>query len=256
MERVWRAGIFALIFFSTQAGAVVAEPSLRASLITSVGRQTDADFPRPSVTFEPWLVWRATTATTLRFRALLDRPFDPYKNWQAPSMEILGVWLVNQSGSFDWGWVAQTAGQDIDKWAGEGFQLRQMAGAIARWQPASGLQLELVVGPYVAGNEYTQLRKGEYFSIAGALQQLTVSYQRGLAKLEVLGLCVQDWNGRWRNYYSMTERVSLRLWEGFSVGVSHTLAWSQIDEATGLVAPVGFFDGRKSRLAGFVQWQI
>jgi hypothetical protein len=263
MCRVWRLGIFtalcgALVCLDTQAAAIVSptSPSLRASLVTSIGRQLDPDFPLGSVTLEPSLTYMASPLGTLSLRALLDRPLDAYKPWRAPFAELLGIALWHRGNSFDQGFFAQTGAQDLHQWNSEGVQLRQALGWYARWRAFEGMSTEFSVGPYAVLNEFSHRRNGEPFSQWGALEQITVAYQRGPFKIEILVLLVQDWNGRWRNLYSTFERVSWRLAENFSVGLTHQLFRSQVDEVSGALAPIGLFDGRKSRVAGFILWQI
>jgi hypothetical protein len=118
------------------------------------------------------------------------------------------------------------------------------------------LQLEISTGAFVGIHEYHQLANGDPGSQVGFLEQLAVAYQWGPLKLEVLGLVVQDWNGRWRNVYSTFERLSWQIARPLSIGVIHQLLRSQVNEASGDFQPIGFFDGRKSRIAGFVQWQL
>lgn len=227
----------------------------RASVTTSIGRQLDPDFPADSVSFEPSLAWSPDSSTALRLRALLDHRVDAVRPWSVPYAELLGVFIFRSNSQRDWGVFSHTNAADLHSLSTEGWQLRQTVGGFLRWR-LGPVTAEFSAGPFLSGSEYARRRDGSAFSQTGLLEQLSLSYQWGRVKLEVLGLAVQDWNGRWRGFYSTFERVTVRLAPRFSVGVTHQLVRSQIDEVSGEQMPIGLFDGRRSRLAGFIQWQI
>jgi hypothetical protein len=263
MRRVWRlvritALLGAMVGLEAQAAAVLssAPASVRASIIASVGRQLDPDFPTSSVSLEPSLGYTTRALGFFRARTLLDRPLDPYKPWRAPFAELLGIVPLHQSERFDHSLFFQTSGQDIHQWNSEGMQVRQAVGWLGTWRVFPGFSAELSLGPFSALNEFDKRRNGDPFSRAGVLEQLSLTYQWGPMKLEILALVVQDWNGRWRNLYTTFERLSVRLARDFSFGVTHQLLRSHMDEVSGSLQPVGVFDGRKSRIAGFLLWQI
>jgi hypothetical protein len=191
----------------------------------------------------------------LRVRALIDRPFDPYRKLRAPLVEVLGIALPGPEAW--WGGFSQFTALDLHSWSTEGVQTRLAVGGILRL--VSGpFTAELSAGPFVSLNELERRLNGngDRFSRAGFLEQVSLAYQWGPLKLELLALVVQDWNGRWTGFYSSFERVSWRIFKSLSVGVTHQLLRSHVDEETGSFTPIGIFDGRKSRIAGFVQWQI
>lgn len=259
MHRVWRLGTAlwgALVCLDAQGAALLSPAPLRASILTSIGRQLDPDFPLGSLSVEPAFSYTTENSSFVRLRALLDRPLDAYKPWRAPFVELLGIGLFIRGDRWDHGLFSQTSPQDLHAWNSEGIQVRQAAGWYSRWRAFPGFSVEFSAGPFVTVNEFYKRRNGETFSQVGALEQLAFTFQRGPFKLEVLALVVQDWNGRWRNLYSTFERFSWRVVEGLSIGLTHQLLRSQIDEVSGALQPIGLFDGRKSRVAGFVLWQI
>lgn len=258
MRRVWRTVVFVhlLTWGASGAHAAVSPASeLQASLVTSFGRQLDPDFPGESFGLEPSAAWQPE-AGLLRVRGLLDRPLDPHKPLRVPYTELLGVYLVHRSRAIDLGLFAQVNGQNLHQLSTEGLQLRQAAGLALQTRFGERFQLEFFAGPFGCLNEYERKRNGDPFSQAGFLEQAGLTFQSGAIKLELLLLAVQDWNGRWRNYYSSFERITFRVARQWSFGFTHQLMRSQVDEVSGALAPIGFFDGRKSRIAGFILWQI
>ncbi len=253
MQRVWRRAtpLAAIAVFFASIG----DGAWNASLTTSVGRRLDPDFPRPSVSFEPALSYRLSDQSSLRFRTLLDRPFDGYRKLLVPYLELFGAWIPVRSSQTELGAFALTSGQDLELWGEEGASVRQVIGGIGRWRPAPWVLLELSLGPYLAFSHFALRRNGSANSITGFLEQLALTLQSGRWKLEIIGLVVQDWNGRWRNLYSTFERLSLTLSPAISVGITHQLLRSRVEDS-GVLMPIGFIDGRRSRIGGFVQWLL
>ncbi len=226
-----------------------------ASLTTSVGRRLDPDYPRASVSFEPAFTYRVSEALMLRARTLLDRPFDGHQRLLVPYLEVLGVWLPFRSTHVDLGGFALTSGQDLELWGNEGPMVRQVVGSVVRWHPRPWFLLEFFVGPYVAFAHFAERRNGTPNSITGFLEQLALTFPLGRWKVEFIGLVVQDWNGHWRNLYSTFERLTFTLSPTFSFGLTHQLLRSRVGDS-GALMPIGFIDGRRSRIGGFVQWQL
>lgn len=254
MQRVWRR----LTPWAAIAAGILSHPAgghWNASFTTSVGRRLDPDYPRPSFSIEPAFAYQPSETFSLRARTLLDRPFDGHQRLLVPFLEVLAVWLPKQSDVAELGAFALTSGQDLELWGNEGPTVRQVVGAIGRWHPRRWVLVELSVGPYLGFSHYAARRNGSANSITGFLEQLSLTFQSGRWKLEFIGLVVQDWNGKWRNLYSTFERLSFTLSPAFSVGLTHQLLRSRVEDS-GALMPIGFIDGRRSRIGGFVQWVL
>ncbi len=246
--------LFILFFGGTSFAAHV--PTTRASLLTSYGRQLDPDYPRESMSLEPSFTWNFRSYSSLSARALLDRSFDLHKPLRVPFLEFLTKFGLVAQPHQTFGVFVYSQFPELQDWGGEGAQLRQIGGGYFSKRFESGLSFDLLAGPFLYFSEYAQRRNGQRFSQMGFVEQVSAAYQIGNLKFEFLFFLAQEWNGRWQNFYSTFERVSLRLTESLWVGLTHQLVLSHIDELTGNYSPVGVFDGRKSRVAGFLQWQL
>lgn len=261
MFGVWRrrlgvltTGVF--LIAPVAQGTLFPSGTVSASIMTSMGRDLDPDKDRSSWGLEPWLSWRPTSLSLLRLRTLLDRPFDLHRPLQIPFVEGLGIFILHQSAIGDFGLFSQSTALEIHSWSKEGFQLRQSVGAMVRLRPKANLTVELSAGPFLGATEFRKRRNGEPFSQMGFLEQLGITYQWGSVKFEVMGLAVQDWNGQWHGLYSTFERITWQALHDVSIGITHQLLRNHVDEVSGTFQPIGIFDGRKSRVAGFVQWQL
>jgi hypothetical protein len=251
----WKTLGFLLLFWgSASQWAFSSVAPITGRLLTSFSRQTDSDYPNSSVGLEPWLLMDATDTLSFRVRALFDRPVNLYHPFRVPVVELLALKSLSRGRTVDWTAFAQSSALDVETWHKEGAVFRQAIGIQTQVRLGAGIRAELSAGPYATFHEFERGRNGTVFSKAGFLEQLSLIGEWGRLRLELVALVLHDWNGSWHLNYSTFERLSFELFPLLSVGISHQLLRSQIDEASGVVAPIGFFDGRRSRLTGFLAW--
>lgn len=222
------------------------------TVTTSVGQKLDATASEASLGLETIL--QGTAAFDWRLRCLLDRPFNVHEKLKLPTAEaLLSVPLGPASPAAVF---FQASVLDVQNWASEGALGRLALGLQSRWNLGAGFTLDFALAPFVGLNTLTRHSSGTPFSQGGVLEQVTLSGTWQRLRAELMVLVIQDFNGRWRNLYSTFERLSFFITPRLAVGISHQLLGSRVSEATGRWSPIGVFDGRKSRISGFVSWEM
>ncbi len=252
----WGAVGISLQLLGLSTSIAMPPGGLSATLNASVGSSLDSLSSRPSVAFEPALNYQASPSSNLRLRTLLVRPFNSHLSVQLPYTDLLGLFVLGGSPAANYGMYSQSSALNMAEWGKEGFQIRQAVGAFGKYCPTEGLCFEVSAGPYLGASEFRSRRNGIAFSQGGLLEQVSAAYEWKRWKFEVLALVAQDWNGKWQGVYSTLERVAWRASTNLCLGITHQLVRSTISEASGTFQPIGFYDARKSKIAGFVQWEL
>lgn len=255
MQGVKRVGWVLLALVQTHASFLAAAPQWGSTLGASVGRPLDADYGKPSVLFEPSVSATWEGSAVLSFRSILEQEFSGLRKIQVPVAEALLNLPWFKTATVQLGVFAQGSLLEIENWDTQGAHGRLAAGASVEWKILPSLTLDVSAGPYVGLNSMAAKFSGERFSQGGGLAQIRLMLEWQRFRLEALGLVLEDWNGQWNTRYATFERLSYRVLPEFRVGIAHQLFRNRLDTA-GTLGPIGFFDGRRSRVSGFVQWQL
>jgi hypothetical protein len=239
-----------------QGAALAAVPAWTSTLAASVGRPLDADYGKTSFLFEPSVTATWKGAAVLSFRSVFERSLAPFQKIQVPVAESLLSIPLLKGPTLQWSAFVQASLLEVESWGAEGPQSRLAAGASLEWRPHPSLTLDGSTGPYVGLHALDQRYSGERFSKGGWLAQLRLMLEWQRFRLELLALVLEDWNELWHTRYATFERLSFRVLPAFRVGIAHQLFRNRIEDASGMLGPIGFFDGRRSRFSGFVQWQL
>ncbi len=253
--RVKLSGWVLLALVQVQSSALAARPSWVSTLAASLGRPLDADYGKTSFLFEPSVAARWGTSATLSFRAVFERELAPLKRVQVPIAEALLNLALFGNSTLRFSSFAQGSLLEMENWATQGPEGRLAAGATVEWKAHPSLTLDASVGPYLGLHAMEAKYSGERFSRGGFLAQIRLMLEWQRLRFEALALVLEDWNGQWNTRYATFQRLSYPLFPEFRVGVAHQLFRNRM-ETSGMLGPIGLFDGRRSRLSGFVQWQL
>ncbi len=119
-------------------------------------------------------------------------------------------------------------------------------------QPFSFLTLSGRMGPYLVLSQYKQFAHGAPKPRYGINELLAVEFSISSWKLEIEWILDQAYTSFWNNNYSSSESLQYLFSSSVSLGISHSLLSSIIDDSTGFYRTVQAFDDRNSRLSLFL----
>jgi hypothetical protein len=224
-----------------------------ASLLTSLGQNLSPEEPATSISFEPELKFNSSDKTAFTIYSLVNRPTDPYKNFEVPK----AIFAVTQTVSvFDDVTTKLSAGVNLlslDRWKAEGYTFRPSIGFIAEKEVARGLTIRGRLSPYAQFNRYTQTASGVTLPTFGLNERLTLLYTVGDFDFDAHLIFDQRHASVWVNDIATLESAAYNINSEMNVGLAHELVSGGIDSTTGFSRPIRFFHERESRISAFVK---
>ncbi|MCB9254354.1 MAG: hypothetical protein H6617_06700 [Bdellovibrionaceae bacterium] len=240
----------------------LAPKKFEALVTTTFGTTLDPKNSQSSFTLEPQLAWNLSGNTALTAYTEIDRPLNPYENFSSPVSYLLLTHKVN--------WVPETKttlrfairANNLHRWKYDGYQLRSEAGI--QLSRDLGSQFSLMGRAWTYGdlNEYRQTTSGKALPLVGFGERVALSFSPGNFNFELHVIVGQSYHGQsgdralWKNSIVTAEVAEYRFNDTYTVGVSHELVHSLIDETTGLRGTLKIFDGRASRLSAYMALSI
>ena len=249
-------GVFSLLISTAICSfgyAEAAMPSLQTTLTSTLGTALDATQAATSVTFEPDLNYRWNDEQSVRAYASLERPTNAYKNFSMPLSFVQYRHRLLKNEDWELSLRPRASLMSLDRWSSDGVMVRSTLGLYAKYSFTDSLSVVLAVAPYVQFSEYRQTTSGETLPRHGISERATFAWTTGRTTLELDFLIEQKRHTDWKNNYVLAQSLSYDLDGTFSVGASHELATSVIDESTGRGRSFSFFDSRRSRVSAFVE---
>lgn len=229
---------------------------LGVDLVTSVGSQLDKTDGKASLTLEPTLSYDFGNRRVLELYSAIDRPFNQYERLTLPKT------ILTYAHGFKWiqgvtttATAAATA-ISLDRWNADGSMLRGSVALTAKKEILRDLTLALKVGPYGQLNRYRQTTSGKDLPKYGLTEKMTVEYTLGRVVFDFVILFDQKYSTVWKNAYSTLEQAAYKVTDNWSLGLSHELLGSTLDDSTGLSSPFQVFHERNSRVSAFVEFQL
>ncbi|MCB0404698.1 MAG: hypothetical protein KDD51_07905 [Bdellovibrionales bacterium] len=246
-----------------QAATQPLEPKKFEALITTTfGTTLDPKNSQSSFTLEPQLAWNLNQKTTLSAYSEIDRPLNPYENFSSPITYLLLTHKVD--------WVPGTTttlrftirANNLHRWKYDGYQLRSEGGVQLSRDLGNHVNLMGRLWAHGDLNEYRQTTAGKDLPRLGFGERIALSYSPGDFNFELHVIVGQSYHGNsgnralWKNSIVTAEVAEYRLSDSYTVGFSHELIHSLIDETTGLRGTMKIFDGRASRLSAYMAVSI
>lgn len=231
---------------------------IEAFITTTLGTTLDPKKSLASITLEPQLAWNLSKTTALTAYAEIDRPFDKYENFSNPVTYLLLTQKVS--------WVPETSttlrfilrANNLHRWNHDGYQLRSEVGIQMSREIARDLTLMGRVWGSGDLNQYRQTTAGKDLPLAGLGERIALSFSPGKFNFELHVIAGQSFYGTagsqaiWKNAFITAEVAEYKFNDRYTVGVSHELVTSLIDDTTGLRGSIKVFDGRTSRLSAYM----
>lgn len=226
--------------------------SLSANLTTAIGANLDQTDRQTSLTLTPDLTYAIDETNRITFGTVIDRPFDAYKQFEIPTLSLIGSRSLNPQGALDPQASLAFTALSLDKLGVEGLSLRTRPAVGLSLRPLSIISLSGRLGPYFILSQYNQFANGEPKPKYGINEVIAASLILNSWKLEVELVIDQAYTTFWRNNYSSSESIEYQIAKSMSLGVSHSLLSSVVDDSTGFYRTVQVFDNRRSRISMFL----
>jgi hypothetical protein len=238
------------------SGEATTRTGLGLGVVTTVGSQLDKQDNKASLTFEPTLSYSFGERRTIELYTAIDKPFNQYELVTVPKT------ILTYAHGFDWITGLKTTASaalnaiSLDRWSTDGKMLRASVNLSGVLEITEGLTVALRVGPYGQLNEFKQSTAGRDLSKYGLTERVILEYTIGPVILDLVVLFDQKYTAVWKNAYSHLEQAAVRLDDEWTVGVSHEILGSAVDDSTGLFRPAQVFHERNSRVSAFVECQL
>jgi len=240
--------LFSLSFAIKQSQA----SSLSANLNTAIGANLDQTNRQTSLTLTPNLTYAIDEINRIIFGTIIDRPFDAYKQFEIPTFSLRGSRSLNPQGALDPQATLAFTALSLDKLGTEGLSLRTCPGLGLTLSPLSIISLSVRLGPYFILSQYNQFANGEPKPKYGINEIIAASLVFNSWKLEMELIIDQAYTTFWRNNYSSSQSIDYQFAKSMSLGVSHSLLSSVVNDSTGFYRTVQVFDTRRSRISMFL----
>ncbi len=247
---------------------VLLTPSLRAEdlatprtglgldVISTVGSQLDKQNDKASLTLEPTVTYQFDSIRYLELYSAFDRPFNPYDKVTVPKTILtFGHEVSFARGTKSLATVALTA-LSLDRWSTDGRMMRGSVALTHKIEPFTNFTISFKAGPFAQTNEYRQTTAGRDLPKYGFAEKLIVEYTIGRFVLDFVLLADQRYSVNWKNGYSTLEQAAYRLDDQWTLGLSHELIGSTLDDSTGRFHALQVFDERNSRVSAFVEYTL
>ena len=233
-------------------GSAPTPKSITANINTAFGTTLNREDRQTSITLTPELTYRTQPKSLIHFATIIDRPTNPYSQFQIPVVSLSGVRELDPSGALNPQVSLSFSALSLDKLGSEGLSLRTRPAMGASLSLFSFLTLSGRLGPYLILSQYTQFTNGEPKPKYGINELISANLTVASFRAEVEVALDQAYTTFWRNNYSSTESLAYLFSDTFSLGVSHSLLSSVVDDTTGFYRRVQVFDSRQSRISMFL----
>lgn len=241
------------VLVGVSTGHALENPKTTSFEINSgLGANLNKDNRQSSLTLSPEINYRPDPNTQLSFSTLIDRPTSANSKVWLPTLNLTGMKDLDPTGALDPNVSLSFSLLSLDKLDSEGLSIRT--------RPALGVALQLFsflgisgrMGPYLVLSQYRQFANGEPKPRFGINELIETELTVKSWKLSVALVIDQAYTNFWRNNFSSTESLQYMISKSFSVGLSHSILSSVIDDTTGFYRTVPTYADRLSRVSLFV----
>lgn len=258
MTRFWGSYtlIFSVVFLALSASSIslAADPikSFTLNLVTAYGATLDKENRQSSVSFTPEVDFQNDAHTRVKFSGLIDRPTSEYSSIKIPVISLVGIKELDADGDFNSQLALAFSALSVDKIGSEGLSLRTRPSISLFISPFDFLNLNGRMGPYLILSQYNQFSNGEPKPRYGINEQIAIEISIKKWRGSLTFILDQAHTSFWRNDYSSSQSLQYLFSSNVSLGVSHSLLSSVVDDSTGFYRAVQVFDSRNSRVSMFL----
>lgn len=229
---------------------------LSLGVVTSIGTYLSPEEPKSSLSLAPTLGYDFGERRFLELYTVVDRPFDAHENFSVPLTILSYGHGVELTDAFRTSLGTSLTALSLDRWAADGHMVRGAATVTVSRELLPGLKAAFKTGPFGQLNKYTQTTSGKALPSWGFTQKVQLTYVWKDFTFDLILLADQKYADRWRNGYGTFEAVTYDLTNDWSVGVSHELLGSVLDDSTGYYKALQVFDERNSRVSAFLEVKL
>ncbi len=228
------------------------------------GAHPDQNNAEAAITFEG--KYAPPFSPRLEISTRIDRSFNRYENFNVPFIKAEIHFSLLPSPQPQTGdplvgpWVLQLrpflSVLNLDRWNQDGARGRGGVNAVAHYEVAPQIAVQIEIAPWLELSKFRANTAGREFPAGGFTEKATVELSHRAVFLELAFSAQQSLRSVWRNDWGVQQRLGYRFSPVIQAGVSHELLTGLLDESTGLLRPLPFYDARRSRVAVFGEFLL
>ncbi|NBX67729.1 MAG: hypothetical protein EBR01_02050 [Proteobacteria bacterium] len=219
---------------------------------TAYGVNLNKGNRQSALTLLPEINYRPDPRTQVTLLMVIDRPTSSQSQIEFPTVTVAGIKDLDPTGALNPNVSLAFSALSLNQLSSEGLSIRTRPALGISIQLFSFLSLSGRMGPYLLLSQSRQFASGEPKPRFGVNELIAANLIVESWKLSVELVLDQAYTNYWRNNFSSEEALEYLISKSASVGLSHSIISSVIDDTTGFYRTTQSFDERISRVSLFL----